>query len=83
MLRPAHFLPQGDAAALQPGPRHHGGPRHGPVTLGIRQPKAQVEKGFSPKTIRKAAASCRCRGKWSPHNDKANKAAVFSATPRS
>lgn len=34
---PAHFLPQGDAGALQPGPRHHGGPTHGPVTLGVRQ----------------------------------------------
>lgn len=62
MLSPAYFLPQGDAAALQPGPRHHEGPTHGPLTLGIRARKAWLEKGFSPKPIYKAAASCRCRG---------------------
>lgn len=48
----AHFLPHGDAAAPQLlfslVPCIKGAPRHGPAALGVRQPKAQVEKGFSP-----------------------------------
>lgn len=52
-LRPAHFLPQGDAATPQRlrslAPGVVGGPRHGPAPLGIRHPEAWIEKGFSPK----------------------------------
>lgn len=72
VLRPAHFLPQGDAAAPQPlcslAPGVAGGPRCGPAPLGIRQPKALIEKGFSPepRSTCKIVASCGCRGKQNP-----------------